>query len=58
MDIYTYGNPFIPLVKRAMAQRGVITGDTCSRPFLPPTAEQDRRIAQLLDALHLGKVHV
>ena len=55
MDIYTYGNPFIPLVKRAMAQRGIINSDVCSKPFLPVTPEQDRKIAQLLDVLNLGK---
>lgn len=49
MDIYKIGNPFIPIVKKAMIMRGVAIKDVSTQPFLSATDLQTERIRLLLD---------
>jgi len=55
MDLYAIGNPFIPMIKKALVLRGVIDSDACTPPFLSATGAQGARIQALLDSRGIGK---
>lgn len=53
MALYDICTPFIPAVKCAMNLRGLSINETCSAPILPPTEEQRKALAELLNTLDI-----
>ena len=47
-EMYSFGTPFIPLLKYAMRKRGVAVSPYCQHPVLPPTPEQEEKIDELM----------
>jgi len=54
MDIYFIGNPFIPIIKKAMILRGYDLKDVSLNPFLPATAAETAKIKEILAAAKLS----
>ncbi len=52
-QLFEFGVPFVPLVKKAMMMRGIPMEDVCSQPLQKPTMEQVERIKAIL-----GKVGI
>jgi len=48
MPIYTIGEQFAPIIKKAMALRGIIDCDRCTEPLLSATSEESDKIKRLL----------
>lgn len=48
MEFYTFGQPFMPLMKAAMRMRGVQVSEHCLSPLLLPTEEQKAKIMALM----------
>lgn len=48
MALYDIGTPFIPIMKKAMALRGIPIQNYSTKPFLAPTEEQTKQIETLL----------
>ena len=48
MDLYTYGTPFVPVIKKAMILRGVDIQDAYMKPLLPTNEEQTEKIIRLM----------
>lgn len=49
MDIYAIGKPFIPAMKEALVQKGILRSATATKPMPELTAEQKQAVAALLD---------
>ncbi|MDR3537650.1 MAG: dihydrodipicolinate synthase family protein [Acetobacteraceae bacterium] len=56
MDLYGIGDPFIPVLKRALVMRGIIDSDACTKPFLGTNEQQVARIRSLLDTMHIARI--
>lgn len=56
MDLYGIGDPFIPIVKKALVLRGVIESDACTKPLRLADDTQSAKVRALLDALDLAAV--
>ena len=54
MAIYSIGEQFTPIVKKAMVLRGIIESDQCAAPLLSATQEETEKIRQLLERAGLG----
>ncbi|MTJ82210.1 MAG: dihydrodipicolinate synthase family protein [Telmatospirillum sp.] len=53
MAVYAIGDPFIPIVKKALVLLGVIRSDVCTRPMLPPGEAETVRLRAVLEAADL-----
>ena len=58
MAIYGIGDPFIPIVKKALVLRGVIGSDACTKPLRLADAVQSEKVRVLMDAVGLAPVPV
>jgi 4-hydroxy-tetrahydrodipicolinate synthase len=54
MDLYGIGDPFIPVIKKALKLRGVIGSDACLPPFRPADALETGKIMDLLETMGAG----
>ena len=48
MAIYDVAPQFVPVIKKAMALRGVAIGSSCAAPMLPATQEETEKIQAIL----------
>ena len=48
MDIYAVGKPFVPYIKEAMSQKGIIDYSTATFPMPTVTAEQKEQIQNIM----------
>ena len=48
MAIYDVAPQFVPVIKKAMALRGVAIGPSCAAPMLPATQEETEKIQAIL----------
>ena len=48
MNIYSVGKPFVPYIKEALVQAGIIKYATASRPMPVATEEQKERLKQIM----------
>lgn len=55
MAFYDIGNPFIPIVKKAMKLRGIEMEEYSTLPFIQANEEQTSKIIALLEKLKLNK---
>ena len=49
MDIYTVGKPFVPYIKEALVQAGIIKYPTASCPMPVATSEQKEQLKQIME---------
>lgn len=56
MDLYGIGDPFIPVVKKALVMRGIIDSDVCTKPLRPADAAATEKLRALFDAVGLAPV--
>lgn len=53
MNLYEIGNPFMPVVKKAMMLRGIEINDYSSKPFLQVTDDQVEKIKSVMKSVNL-----
>jgi 4-hydroxy-tetrahydrodipicolinate synthase len=56
MDIYTIGNPFVPIIKKALILRGMPIADYCSAPIPRADARQTGAIGELLQKMGVKQI--
>lgn len=56
MDLYGIGDPFIPVVKKALVMRGIIDCDVCTKPLRSADAAATEKLRALFDAVGLAPV--
>jgi len=48
MDLYTLGTPFVPVLKAALKQKGIITAEACTAPIQKANLAQREAIAKVV----------
>lgn len=49
MDIYAVGKPFVPYIKQALVQEGIIQYATATKPMPTPTDEEKKKLAKVME---------
>jgi len=48
MDLYSLGTPFVPVLKAALAQKEIITEETCTAPIQKANGQQRAEVAKVI----------
>lgn len=49
MDIYSVGKPFVPYIKQALVQKGIIQYATATKPMPTPTFDQKEKLTKVME---------
>ncbi|MDD3336284.1 MAG: dihydrodipicolinate synthase family protein [Eubacteriales bacterium] len=53
-EIYSIGSNFIPIIKEAAKQRGIVKSTRCTFPLPQVTLEQSRKVGELLERIQMA----